>query len=129
MFYLFILAIMPASNPIITILASEKLNGENFVEQKCNMNIVLVCENYKFVLLKECLLEPTANATCTVQEAYDRQIQANNKAPYYMLAGMADVLMLKCEKMEIENEIMESLQAMFGQPSDQSHYNGYLKLP
>ena len=71
-FYLFILAIMSASNLIIVILASEKLIGESFVKWKNNMNIVLVYKNYKFVFIEECPLEPIANATQTVREACDR---------------------------------------------------------
>ena len=37
-----------------------------------------------------------------------------------MLVGMTDVLRAKHEKMETAYEIMESIQAMFGQQSDQS---------
>ena len=57
---------MSASNPIITILTSEKLNGENFVKWESNMNIVLVCENYKFVMTEEYPPKPVANATHTI---------------------------------------------------------------
>ena len=38
---------------------------------------------------------------------------------------MSDVLKIKCEKMETAYEIMESLQAMFGQPSDQLHHDAF----
>ena len=82
------------------------------------MSIVLICENYKFVLTKECPPKPAANTPHTIREAYDSWIQANNKPRCYMLAVMFDVLRIKCEKMEIAYEIMESLQTMFGQPSD-----------
>ena len=97
------------NNPIIAILSSEKLNDENFVKWKSNMNTVLICENYKFVLTEEYPPEPAANAPCTVREAYDCWIQANNKARYYILAAMSDVLRIKCEKMETAFEIIESL--------------------
>ena len=95
--------------PIITILTSEKLNNKNFVKWKSNMNIVLICENYNLVLTKECPPKPTANATRIVWEAYDHWIQTNNKACYYMLSGMSDVLRIKYEKIEIAYKIMESL--------------------
>ena len=78
--------------PIVAILLSAKLNGENFVKWKNNMNLVLICETYKFVLAEECLPKPVANATRTIQETYDHWIQANNKARCYMLAGMSDIL-------------------------------------
>ena len=111
------------NNPIIVILSSEKLNGENFVKWKSNMNIVLICLNYKFVLTEECPLEPTVSAPRTVREAYGHWIQANNKARCYMLATMSNVIRINCDKMKTAYEIMESLQTMFGQPSDQSHHD------
>ena len=73
------------------------------------MNIAVIGENYKFVLTEECPPKPVANASRTVRETHDRWIQAKNKARCYMLATMYDVLRIKCEKMEIAYEIMESL--------------------
>ena len=90
-------------------LSSEKLNGENFVKWKSNMNIVLICENYKVIFTEEGPPEPVANAPCTVREAYDCWIQANNKARCYMLATMSNVLRINCKRMETGYEIMESL--------------------
>ena len=42
-----------------------------------------------------------------------------------MLVGMFDVLRIKYEKMETAYEIMEFLQAMFGQPSNQLHHDTF----
>ena len=42
-----------------------------------------------------------------------------------MLAVMPDVLRIKCKKMEIAYEIMESLQVMFRQPFDQSCHDAF----
>ena len=89
---------MSASNPIIALLANESLTDDNFVKWKSNVNIVLVCENNRFVLTEECPVEPAepaANAARSVQEPYERWIQANNKARAYMLSSMSDVLRLK----------------------------------
>ena len=58
--------ILTKNNPIIAIPSREKFNRENFVKWKSNMNIVLICGNYKFFLIEECPLEPVANAFCTV---------------------------------------------------------------
>ena len=113
-----ILVIMSSNNPIIGLLANEKLSGDNFVKWKSNINIVLICENQKFVLTKECPPEPPANASRTVRERYDSWIHSNNKARCYMLASMNDVLRKKHEDMETAYEIWESLQAMFGQQFD-----------
>ena len=71
MFILFISAIMSSSNPIIALLANEKLNGDNYKKWKSNINIVLICENQKFVLTEECPPEPHTTASRNVQEKYD----------------------------------------------------------
>ena len=118
---------MSTSNPIIALLANEKLTGDNFITWKNNMNIVLVSEDYKFVLTEECPPQPAANATRAARKSYEKWTHANNKARCYMLAGMTGVLRAKHEKMETAYEIMESLQAMFGQQSDQSRHDAIRK--
>ena len=72
--------IMSSNNPIIALLANEKLSGDNLVKWTSNINIVLIYENQKFVLTEECPLEPPANASHTVRERYDSWIHSNNKA-------------------------------------------------
>ena len=110
--------IMSSNNPIIALLANEKLSGDNFFKWKSNINIVLICEN-QFVLTEECPPKPPANASRTVRERYDSWIHSNKKARCYMLASMNDFHRKKHEDMETAYEIWESLQAMFGQQSDQ----------
>ena len=83
-----ILAIMSSINTIIALLANEKLSGDNFVKWKLNINIVLICENQKFVLIEEFPPEPHANASHTVRERYYSWIHSHNKACCYMLASM-----------------------------------------
>ena len=113
---------MSSSNPIIALLAHEKLDGDNYIKWKSNINIVLICENQKFVLTEECPPEPPATASRNVREKYDLWQQANNKARCYMLACMSDVLRTKHESMETAYEIWESLHSMFGQQSVQSRH-------
>ncbi|KAL5554262.1 hypothetical protein UlMin_041663 [Ulmus minor] len=110
------------SSPIIAILGNETLTSDNFIKWKSNMNIVLICENYKYVLMEECPLAPAANATRIVRDTCEKWIEANNKACCYLLAGMSDVIRTKHEGMEIAYEIMESLQLMVGHPSEQSRH-------
>ncbi|XP_062075136.1 uncharacterized protein LOC133779159 [Humulus lupulus] len=55
-------------------------------------------------------------------EKYDAWILSNNKAKCYIIARMSDILRLKHEDMETAYEIWESLQAMFGQQSNQCRY-------
>ena len=105
MFILFISAIMSSSNPIIALLAHEKLDGDNYIKWKSNINIVLICENQKFVLTEECPPEPHATASRNVREKYDSWQLANNKARCYMLVCMNDVLRTKHENMETAYEI------------------------
>ena len=111
-----------SSNQIIALLANEKLNGDNYVKWKSNINIVLICENQKFVLTEECPPEPHATASRSVREKYDFWQMANNKARCYMLACMNNILRTKHENMETAYEIWESLNSMFGRQSDQSRH-------
>ncbi|KAG6503613.1 hypothetical protein ZIOFF_035929 [Zingiber officinale] len=112
--------IMSMGNPIMSLLANNTLAGENFPKWKSNINIVLVSENNRFVLTEECPPIPSANAARAIREQYDRWIAPNNKAKAYMLASMSDALRSKMELKECAFEIMESLQEMFGQQSEQA---------
>ncbi|KAL6327213.1 hypothetical protein AAG906_015252 [Vitis piasezkii] len=104
------------SNPIFSLLVSQVLTGENFVKWKSNMNILLINENYHFVLKED------SNASKAVSEEYNHWIIANNKARCYLLAAMNEVLRTKHEGHETASEIMESLQQMFGRPSEQARH-------
>ena len=50
--------IMSSNNPIIALLANEKLSGDNFVKWKSNINIVLICENQSSFSLRNVLQSP-----------------------------------------------------------------------
>ena len=63
--------IMSSNNPIIALLTNEKLSGDYFIKWKSNINIVLICENQKFVLTEECPPKAPANGSRTVRERYD----------------------------------------------------------
>ncbi|XP_022157194.1 uncharacterized protein LOC111023968 [Momordica charantia] len=106
---------MSTSN--IQLLASDKLNGDNYRIWKSNLNTILVIDDLRFVLTEECLPAFTPNANRTVRDAYDRWVKANEKACVYILASISDVLSKKHEGLAIAREIMDSLQALFGQPS------------
>ena len=99
---------MSSSNHVSSLLANEKLTGENYMKWKSNLNIVLICENHKFVLTAK-----------TAREKFDNWILSNNKAKCYMLASMSDVLRKKIENTENAYDIWDSLQDMFGQQSNQ----------
>ncbi|KAA0051437.1 gag/pol protein [Cucumis melo var. makuwa] len=104
------------NNSIVQLLASKKLNGDNYAAWKSNLNTILVVDDLRFVLTEECPQTPTSNANRTSRKAYDRWVKANDKARAYILANMSDVLAKKHESLAMTKEIMDSLKAMFGQP-------------
>ena len=104
---------------LLQIIANDKLTGDNYTKWKHNINAILVTKDLKFVLTEECPQTPTTNATRIVREAYEKWVLLVEKARTYLLASMTDVLVTKQEAMGTAFEIMESLQAMFGQPSEQ----------
>ncbi|KAA0047871.1 gag/pol protein [Cucumis melo var. makuwa] len=104
------------NSSIVQLLASEKLNGDNYATWKSNLNTILVVDDLRFVLTEECSQTSASNAYRTSQKAYDRWIKTNEKARVYILASMSDVLAKKHESIATTKEIMDSLKGMFGQP-------------
>ena len=41
-------------NPLSVILKETKLTGPNYIDWKCNLNLVLTAEGYKYVLTELC---------------------------------------------------------------------------
>ncbi|XP_038882362.1 uncharacterized protein LOC120073628 [Benincasa hispida] len=105
------------NNSIIQLLASEKLNGDNYSAWKSNLSTILVVDDLRFVLIEECPQAPASNANRTIREAYDRWAKANEKARIYILASMSDVFAKKHEYLATAKEIIDSLREMFGQTS------------
>src|SRR5215813_8985828 len=105
-------------SPIISILSNDKLIGENYIKWKSNMNAVLVCKDLKFVLTEECPPEPAINTSQAIRDAHQKWVKANEKARCYLLAGMSDVLTVKPEPMATAYQMLQSLQGLFGQPSE-----------
>ncbi|KAA0032702.1 gag/pol protein [Cucumis melo var. makuwa] len=104
------------NSSIVQLLAFKKLNDDNYVAWKSNLNTILVVDDLRFVLTEECSQTPTSNANRTSREAYDRWIKPNEKARVYIFASMSDVLAKKHESLSTAKEIMDSLKGMFGQP-------------
>ena len=115
-------------SPIISILANDKLTGENYVKWKSNMNAILVCEDLKFVLTEDCPPEPARNAGQAVRDAHQKWVAANEKARCYLLAGMSEVLAAKHEPMATASLMLESLQGMFGQPSERQRHEALISV-
>lgn len=104
---------------MFNLLASNILNGENFVKWKSKMSILLINQNYNFVLKEDRPSVPLANASKVVSEEYNRWIVANNKARRYLLAAMNKALRTKYEAFETARKVMDSLLKMFERPSNQ----------
>ena len=81
----------------------------NFVKWKNNINLLLINENYHYVLEESCPPVPPTNASKVVSKEYNRCVIANNKARCYFLVAMDEVLRTKHEVFETASEIMESL--------------------
>lgn len=75
-FFFFNSTIIFASNLLIALLANDKLTSDNFYKWKSNMNIMLICENYKLILTEKYPQKSVANDACKV-EGYDSWIQAS----------------------------------------------------
>ena len=97
------------SNLIITLLSKDVLIRDNFPKWKCNLNIVLVGENIRYILNEPLPPIPNNTATCQVKAEYDQWVASNNKAIAYMLASMSDVLREKFENHEFAMKILDSL--------------------
>ena len=82
---------LPSFNPIAMILSQNKLTVENFIDWKRKLNIVIMTEKYKFILMDECPPEPAANAVKAVKESYERWIASDDMARCYMMAFMSNV--------------------------------------
>ncbi|KAL5541149.1 hypothetical protein UlMin_044367 [Ulmus minor] len=93
-------------NPLSVILSQNKLIGDNFIDWKRNLNIVLTSEKHKFMLLEACPPEPAANAAKAVRDAYEKWIVSDDMAHWMRTAA----------------EIMAYVQAMFGETSTRTRF-------
>ena len=50
------------SSSIVKLLASEKLNGDNYTTRKSSLNTILINDGLMFVLIEEGPLNPSSNA-------------------------------------------------------------------
>ena len=88
---------MSAFSPLATILTQNKLTGNNYVEWKRNLDIVLTTEDHIYGLSTPCPPEPPTNATAAVKRKFDKWKKSNGMARYYMPASMAGVLQHQIE--------------------------------
>ncbi|KAH9785565.1 hypothetical protein KPL71_010000 [Citrus sinensis] len=111
----FIFQKMSSLSPLTIILSQNKLTGENYIDWKRNLFIVLTAENYKYVLTQPCPPVPADDAHRNQRRLYEKWQKANEMAKCYILASISNILQTKHQNLETATEIMDSLQQMFGQ--------------
>ena len=112
-----------SSNLIVSLLTDKTLTGDNFPKWKTNINIILITKNIRFVLTEERPQDPSPSVTQRSQDSYDRWIAANNKAKEYMLASISITIRIKMKDKDTTYEIMDVLQQIFRQQSEQARYD------
>ncbi|XP_038882318.1 uncharacterized protein LOC120073562 [Benincasa hispida] len=63
----------------LSLLATDKLTGENYASWKNTINMILIIEDLRFVLMEECPLIPPPTAAQNIREAYEHWTQDNEK--------------------------------------------------
>ena len=101
------------SSSLLELLKNKKLIDKNYAMWKSNLNMILVIDDPRFVLMEECPPSRTQNASQSVRDAYDHWTKANDKAHVYILVSMSDILTKKHEIMVTARQIMDSLREMF----------------
>ncbi|XP_047950512.1 uncharacterized protein LOC125196156 [Salvia hispanica] len=103
-------------NPLSVILKENKLEGPNYVDWKRNLDIVLIADDYKFVLETDCPEKPVGTSA-EDKAMYNKWIKANEMAKCYILVSMSNVLQHQHHSYESAFEIMENLKSLFGTQS------------
>ncbi|KAL5570983.1 hypothetical protein UlMin_020580 [Ulmus minor] len=103
-----------AQSSLSSILNQNKLTGDNFVDWKRNLLIILSFEKHKYVLEKYCPPVPNENASSEESMAFDNWVNLNEIACCYMMASMNNVLQKQHEGYLNARDIMHNVEDMFG---------------
>ena len=109
------------SSPLAMILTQKNLTGENYVDWKRNLDIVLTAENHKTVLTKLCPIEPIEESNKEDKEAYKTWMRSDKIARCYILASMNNVLQQQYSHFEIAKSMMNNLTNIFGDQTRQAN--------
>ncbi|KAH0696012.1 hypothetical protein KY289_013494 [Solanum tuberosum] len=105
---------MASFTHLTSILNQNKLEGLNYVDWKRNLDIVLIAEGYKYVLVEECPEKPE-NAPDDQVSAYDKWVKADEMAKCYILASIANVLQHQHQSISSAFDMLKSLKEIFGE--------------
>ena len=101
-------------SPLASILKENKLTGENYVDWKRNLDIVLASEDYEFVLRDpRPAPEEGVNPTAAMRTAQANWDKANRMVNCYIMASISNVLQTQCEGKETAAEMLTSISGMF----------------
>ncbi|KAL5555354.1 hypothetical protein UlMin_037590 [Ulmus minor] len=103
-----------AQGSLSSILNQNKLIGDNFIDWKRNLLIVLSFEKHKYVLEKDCPPVPKENASSEESMAFDNWVNSNEITCCYMMASMNSVLQRQHEGYLNARDIMHNIEDMFG---------------
>ena len=102
------------------ILTQNKLTAENYMDWKCNLDIVLTAEIHKMVLTTRCPIDPIEESDSADKEAYASWKQSDEVARCYILASMSNVLQQQHTSMKTALAIMLNLAELFGGQTHQA---------
>ena len=115
-------------NPLMTILNQNKLTGPNYLDWKRNLDIVLVADEYKFVLTTPAPTPLSDDSTDEEKEAHRKWHKANEMARCYILASMSNVLQQQHHTMSTAAEMMMSLKDLFGEQDRSARFEAMRKI-
>ena len=101
-------------NPLSAILNQNKLNGQNYVDWKRNLDIVLTADGYKFALTGPKPQEPGPDSSKEDKDFYNKWVKANDMAKCYILASVSNVIQHQHQYYTVASDIMFSIKEMFG---------------
>ncbi|CAA2966949.1 wall-associated receptor kinase 2-like [Olea europaea subsp. europaea] len=113
-------------NPLSVILNKNQLVGENYVDWKRNLNIVLTAEKHKYVLDEVCPEAPKDDSTKSQKAAYEKwaimntHIKSGASVREHMLTMIGHFNAAKVLGVDIDSEtqidmVLETLLEMFSQ--------------
>ena len=100
-------------NPLAAILDHNRLNGDNYVDWKRNLHIVLTTEKLQKVLTDPLTTVPLEGALEEERKAYEAWKASDDLAKCYILASMENVLQQQHVGMETAADMMYNLADMF----------------
>ncbi len=107
-------------SPIATILSQNKLVGENYVDWKRNLDIVLTIDNHKNVLTTPCPPKSNDDSTQEEKDAYTAWMRSDEVCKCYILASISNVLQQQHRNMETAADILYNIDEMFGDQGRQA---------